>query len=91
MQKDLNEIFQTCILCFSIGYPVVTLGFGFKGYVSYRLRLRTQHEVQKENEFYYQLIKQALPIDIRDSQSYLPIAQKEKESNSKSSFIAHLF
>ena len=23
----------------SIGYPVVTLGFGFKSYVSYRLRM----------------------------------------------------
>ena len=30
-----------CLVCFpsSIGYPVVTLGFGFKSYVSYRLRL----------------------------------------------------
>ena len=28
-----------CFICFSIGYPVVTLGFGFKSYISYRLRL----------------------------------------------------
>ncbi|KAI1231142.1 hypothetical protein IHE44_0008075 [Lamprotornis superbus] len=33
-----------------IGYPVVTLGFGFKSYVSYKMRLRKQKEVQKENE-----------------------------------------
>ncbi|XP_029592128.1 macoilin-1-like isoform X2 [Salmo trutta] len=44
-----------------IGYPVVTLGFGFKSYVSYRMRLRKQKEVQKENEFYMQLLQQALP------------------------------
>ncbi|XP_076864598.1 macoilin-1 [Brachyhypopomus gauderio] len=46
-----------------IGYPVVTLGFGFKSYVSYKLRLRKQKEVQKENEFYMQLLQQALPPD----------------------------
>ncbi|XP_037329661.2 macoilin-1 [Pungitius pungitius] len=44
-----------------IGYPVVTLGFGFKSYVSYKMRLRKQKEVQKENEFYMQLLMQALP------------------------------
>ncbi|XP_046874712.1 macoilin-1 isoform X2 [Hypomesus transpacificus] len=44
-----------------IGYPVVTLGFGFKSYVSYKMRLRKQREVQKENEFYMQLLQQALP------------------------------
>ncbi|XP_041462477.1 macoilin-like isoform X1 [Lytechinus variegatus] len=44
-----------------IGYPVVTLGFNFKSYVSYRMRLRKQKEVQKENDFYMQLLQQALP------------------------------
>uniref|UniRef100_UPI0037E7AA75 macoilin-1 isoform X2 n=1 Tax=Semicossyphus pulcher TaxID=241346 RepID=UPI0037E7AA75 len=44
-----------------IGYPVVTLGFGFKSYVSYKIRLRKQKEVQKENDFYMQLLQQALP------------------------------
>ncbi|XP_048860661.1 macoilin-2 [Brienomyrus brachyistius] len=44
-----------------IGYPVVTLGFGFKSYMSYKLRLRKQREVQKENDFYMQLLQQALP------------------------------
>ncbi|XP_051927889.1 macoilin-like [Hippocampus zosterae] len=44
-----------------IGYPVVTLGFGFKSYVSYKMRLRKQKEVQKENEFYMELLQQALP------------------------------
>lgn len=46
---------------FSIGYPVVTLGFGFKSYVGYRIRQRKQREVAKENEFYMQLLQQALP------------------------------
>uniref|UniRef100_A0A1A8G0I6 Transmembrane protein 57a n=1 Tax=Nothobranchius korthausae TaxID=1143690 RepID=A0A1A8G0I6_9TELE len=44
-----------------IGYPVVTLGFGFKSYISYKMRLRKQKEVQKENKFYMQLLQQALP------------------------------
>lgn len=48
-----------------IGYPVVTLGFGFKSYVSYKMRLRKQKEVQKENEFYMQLLQQALPQSSR--------------------------
>lgn len=50
-----------CLYLCSIGYPVVTLGFGFKSYVSYKMRLRKQKEVQKENEFYMQLLQQALP------------------------------
>uniref|UniRef100_A0A7N6ANF2 Macoilin n=1 Tax=Anabas testudineus TaxID=64144 RepID=A0A7N6ANF2_ANATE len=53
--------YTTCVPLCSIGYPVVTLGFGFKSYVSYKMRLRKQKEVQKENEFYMQLLQQALP------------------------------
>lgn len=45
----------------SIGYPVVTLGFGFKSYIGYRIRQRKQKEIAKENEFYMQLLQQALP------------------------------
>lgn len=44
-----------------IGYPVVTLGFGFKSYIGYRMRLRKQKEVAKENDFYLHLLQQALP------------------------------
>lgn len=55
----LIPLFNVCL--HSIGYPVVTLGFGFKSYVSYKMRLRKQKEVQKENEFYMQLLQQALP------------------------------
>ncbi|XP_064473424.1 macoilin-1-like isoform X2 [Ornithodoros turicata] len=44
-----------------IGYPVVTLGFGFKSYIGYRMRLRKQKEVAKENDFYQHLLQQALP------------------------------
>ncbi|KAG1656163.1 Macoilin [Nymphon striatum] len=46
-----------------IGYPVVTLGFGFKSYVGYRMRLRKQKEVAKENDFYYQMLQLALPTE----------------------------
>lgn len=59
----------------SIGYPVVTLGFGFKSYVSYKMRLRKQKEVQKENEFYMQLLQQALPPE----QQMLQRQEKEAE------------
>uniref|UniRef100_A0A182MYH0 Uncharacterized protein n=1 Tax=Anopheles dirus TaxID=7168 RepID=A0A182MYH0_9DIPT len=45
----------------SIGYPVVTLGFGFKSYVGYRIRQRKQREVAKDNDFYMQLLQEALP------------------------------
>lgn len=40
---------------------MVTFGFGFKSYVGYRMRQRRQKEVAKENEFYMQLLQQALP------------------------------
>lgn len=49
-----------------IGYPVVTLGFGFKSYVGYRMRQRRQKEVQKENEYYYQFLREALPPGVRE-------------------------
>jgi len=40
---------------------VVTLGFGVKTYLSYRMRLRRQREVQKENEYYFEFLREALP------------------------------
>lgn len=52
---------------FSIGYPVVTLGFGFKSYVGYRIRQRKQRDVAKENNFYMQLLEQALPPKDEDT------------------------
>ncbi|CAE1300529.1 Macoilin,Macoilin-2,Macoilin-1 [Acanthosepion pharaonis] len=52
-----------------IGYPVVTLGFGFKSYISYRMRLRKQKEVQKANEFYILLLMKALPPDVQNTYS----------------------
>lgn len=50
-----------------IGYPVVTLGFGFKSYIGFRMRQRKQRDVAKENEFYMQLLQQALPIETQSS------------------------
>lgn len=52
---------MTSLFFCSIGYPVVTFGFGFKSYVGYRMRQRRQREVAKENDFYMQLLQQALP------------------------------
>ncbi|KTF93030.1 hypothetical protein cypCar_00032732 [Cyprinus carpio] len=69
----------------SIGYPVVTLGFGFKSYVSYKIRLRKQKEVQKENEFYMELLQQALPPE----QQMLQRQEREtEEATSKGLFEA---
>ncbi|XP_033100438.1 macoilin-like isoform X2 [Anneissia japonica] len=62
-----------------IGYPVVTLGFGFKSYVGYKMRLRKQREVEKENEFYMQLLHQALPQEQQQN-----TAEKTKAILSKS-------
>lgn len=72
-------------LCFSpsIGYPVVTLGFGFKSYVSYKMRLRKQKEVQKENEFYMQLLQQALPPE----QQMLQRQEREAEEGEYKLYI----
>merc|ERR1739838_422135 len=67
-----------------IGHPFVTLGIGFKSYISYRLRIRTQRHVQKENTFYYELLKGSLPapptIQQRTTATNhtLAIADKEK-------------
>jgi Macoilin family len=33
-----------------VGYPVVSLGFGFKSYLGFRIRQRKQKEIAKENE-----------------------------------------
>ncbi|CAG4994607.1 unnamed protein product [Parnassius apollo] len=44
-----------------VGYPAVSLGFGVKAYVGRRLRLRRQRQVRAENEFYFQLMRDALP------------------------------
>ena len=48
---------------FSIGYPVVTLGFGFKSYVGYRMKQRRQKEIQKENETYYSLLREVSDLN----------------------------
>ena len=44
---------------------MVTLAFGFKSYLSYKLRLKKQKEIQKINEFYMQLIAKALPLELQ--------------------------
>ncbi|XP_064628490.1 macoilin-like [Lineus longissimus] len=64
-----------------IGYPMVTLGFGFKSYVSYKMRVRKQKDVQKDNEFYVQLLQQALPPEQQNAAN----AEKAKALTSKTS------
>jgi hypothetical protein len=66
-----------------IGYPMVTLGFGFKSYIGYKFRQRKQKEVQRENDFYIELLQQALPVDSQPSIAPPPpdknIPQKQEE------------
>nr|AAX11930.1 macoilin [Ciona savignyi] len=66
-----------------IGHPVVTLGIGFKSYVSYRFKLRMQREVQKENVFFYELLRQALPKE--QPNHTLSVTDKEKSETSTTS------
>lgn len=72
----------------SIGYPVVTLGFGFKSYVSYKMRLRKQKEVQKENEFYMQLLQQALPPEQQMLQRREREAEEGKSHKCTKGFVS---
>ncbi|XP_047992875.1 macoilin-2 [Leguminivora glycinivorella] len=44
-----------------VGYPAVTLGAAVKAHITRRLRLRRQRQVRQENEFYFQLMRDALP------------------------------
>lgn len=68
--RDLKSIPSHLDLCrpfaaHCIGYPVVSLGFGFKTLVSYKIRARKQRDIQRENEFYYQVLLDALPEETR--------------------------
>ncbi|XP_075980242.1 macoilin [Anticarsia gemmatalis] len=56
-----------------VGYPVVTLGFGAKALIAHRLRQRRQRHVRAMNEFYFQLMRDALPETALDqTQSQQP-------------------
>ncbi|XP_035686117.1 macoilin-like [Branchiostoma floridae] len=72
--KDLGKGFHVDLCrpfaAHCIGYPMVTLGFGVKSYISYRMRLRKQKDVAKENEFYMQLLQQALPPEMQQKNIY---------------------
>ncbi|XP_059084152.1 macoilin-like [Tigriopus californicus] len=60
-----------------IGYPVVTLGFGFKSSMGYRMRVIRQREVQRENECFFQVLREALPPGpVRDEAFYAIPPQK---------------
>jgi Macoilin family len=67
-----------------IGYPVVTLGFGFKSYIGYRIRQRKQKEVAKENEFYMQLLQQALPQEIEKSEEQSEVSTTDTSATNLS-------
>jgi hypothetical protein len=64
-----------------VGYPVVTMSFSFKSCISYRFRLRKQKEIEKANNFYFQLLQQALPSDMIPNNAKLKVlpAQTQDE------------
>ncbi|XP_076652165.1 macoilin-1 isoform X1 [Halictus rubicundus] len=72
-----------------IGYPVVTLGFGFKSFIGHRMRERKQKDVAKENEFYLQLLQQALPLE-QQITTVQQIQQVQSQSHVSSSFEQHV-
>ncbi|XP_076300124.1 macoilin-1 isoform X2 [Lasioglossum baleicum] len=74
-----------------IGYPVVTLGFGFKSFIGHRMRevKRKQKDVAKENEFYLQLLQQALPLE-QQITTVQQIQQVQSQSHVNSSFEQHV-
>ncbi|KAB7496817.1 Macoilin-1, partial [Armadillidium nasatum] len=53
---------------------------GLKSYVGYRLRQRRQREVAKENEFYVQLLQEALPPELQSSNNMKSSKNKEELS-----------
>lgn len=72
-----------------IGYPVVTLGFGFKSYISYRIRQRKQREVAKENEFYMQLLQKALPQEEEELEASQSLEQNQIDTSTSSPTVAN--
>ncbi|XP_066930416.1 macoilin-like [Clytia hemisphaerica] len=48
-----------------IGYPVVSLGYGFKSFVGYKVKNYKKTEVSHQNDFYQQLVSYALPIEVQ--------------------------
>ena len=46
----------------------MTLGFGFKSYVGYRMKQRRQKEIQKENETYYSLLREVSDMNNNKSE-----------------------
>ena len=46
----------------------MTLGFGFKSYVGYRMKQRRQKEIQKENETYYSLLREVSDLNKNKSE-----------------------
>ncbi|XP_026741907.1 macoilin-1-like [Trichoplusia ni] len=70
-----------------VGYPVVTLGFGAKALLAHRLRQRRQRHVRAMNEFYFQLMRDALPetaVDQTQSQQ-----QPQQQASTKEGVVAN--
>ncbi|XP_037292998.1 macoilin [Manduca sexta] len=66
-----------------VGFPAVSLGFGVKSYVGHRLRLRTQRHVRKQNEFYFQLMRDALPESALEQNQQQPPSKEAAASSTE--------
>ncbi|XP_061719315.1 uncharacterized protein LOC133526639 [Cydia pomonella] len=60
-ERTVNMELTRPLAAHCVGYPAVTLGAGVKAHIARRLRLRRQRQVRQENEFYFQLMRDALP------------------------------
>jgi hypothetical protein len=79
LHLDLNRPFAA----HCIGYPVVTLGFGIKSYLEFRIQNRREKAVKQENAFYFKLIEKALPdhettTDLEMKQSTHEVGQPQE-------------
>ncbi|XP_059057807.1 macoilin [Achroia grisella] len=72
-----------------VGYPAVTLGFSVKSYVGRRLRLRTQRHVRRQNDFYFQLMRDALPESALDQSQQQPPKEAERSWSQAAESPAH--
>nr|XP_049704027.1 macoilin-1 [Helicoverpa armigera] len=63
-----------------VGYPAVTLGLGAKALLAHRLRVRRQRHVRAMNEFYFQLMRDALPESALDQTQAHQQAQTQSVS-----------
>ncbi|KAF6021784.1 TMEM57 [Bugula neritina] len=84
-QKSLPFNMDLCrpFAAHCIGYPVVTLGYGIKTAASESIRKRTRNKVQQSNRWKQNLVQEALPVELRDSENVDEGNARSSEDQSK--------